>query len=156
MPFSASLQDQWKQFRVDPAERGSSIGGANTLGGSGGMLPREILKFSFSKTHIWRNLWENERTEMNQNLRWRCTCKKFETPNVKRVTTASLLKLYFCSLHKQKMNMDISSDSSSVRRRHSHWSILALQFWFALHRPCVRWGILTILDLELLYRYVIL
>ena len=39
--------------------------------------------------------------------------KKFETPNVKRVTTASLLKLYFCSLYKQKMDMDISSDSSS-------------------------------------------
>ena len=50
---------------------------------------------------------------MNQNLRWKCTRKKFETPNVKRVTTASLLKLYFCSLYKQKMDMDISSDSSS-------------------------------------------
>ena len=32
------------------------------------------------------------------------------------------------------------------RRRHSHWSILGLQCWFALHRPCVRRGIL---DLEL-------
>ena len=40
----------------DPAERGSSTGGASAVGGSGGMLPREILKFSFSKTHIWRNL----------------------------------------------------------------------------------------------------
>ena len=59
LPFSASLQDRWKQFIVDPAERGSSIGGVSTLGGSGGMLPREILKFGFSKTHIWRNLWEN-------------------------------------------------------------------------------------------------
>ena len=27
-----------------------------TVGGSGGMLPREILKFSFSKTHISRIL----------------------------------------------------------------------------------------------------
>ena len=52
LPFSASLQDRWKQFIVDPAERGSSIGGVSTLGGSGGMLPREILKFGFSKTHI--------------------------------------------------------------------------------------------------------
>ena len=50
---------------------------------------------------------------MNQNLRWKSTCKRFETPNVKRVTTASLLKLYFGSLYKQKMDMDISSDSSS-------------------------------------------
>ena len=28
-------------------------------------------------------------------------------------TTASLLKLFFCSLYKQKMDMDFSSDSSS-------------------------------------------
>ena len=32
---------------------------------------------------------------------------------LKKVTTASLLKLYFGSLYKQKMDMDISSDSSS-------------------------------------------
>ena len=35
----------------------------------------------------------NWRTEINQNLQWKCTCKRFETPNVKWVTTASLLKL---------------------------------------------------------------
>ena len=28
-------------------------------------------------------------------------------------TTASFLKLFFCSLYKQKMDMDFSSDSSS-------------------------------------------
>ena len=39
--------------------------------------------------------------------------QKFETANIKRVTTGSLLKLCFCSLYKQKMDMDISSDSSS-------------------------------------------
>ena len=37
--------------------------------------------------------------------------QEIREPNVKRVTTASLLKLYFCSLY--KMDMDISSDSSS-------------------------------------------
>ena len=40
---------------------------------------------------------------MNQNIRWKCTCNRFETSNVKRVTTASLLKLCFYSLYKQKM-----------------------------------------------------
>ena len=39
--------------------------------------------------------------------------QKIQTPDGKRVTTASLLKLYFCSLYKQKMDMDISSNSSS-------------------------------------------
>ena len=39
---------------------------------------------------------------MNQNLRWKCTCKTFETPNVRRVTTESLLKLCFYSWYKQK------------------------------------------------------
>ena len=56
LPFSASLHNRWEQFRVDPAERGSSAGGASTLGESGGMLSWKILKLSFSKTHIWRNL----------------------------------------------------------------------------------------------------
>ena len=32
--------------------RGLNAGGASTLGGSGGVFPREILKFSFSKTHV--------------------------------------------------------------------------------------------------------
>ena len=40
--------------------------------------------------------------------------QEIQAPNVKRVTAASLLKLYFCSLYKQKMDMDISSDSSSA------------------------------------------
>ena len=39
----------------------------NILGDSGGMLPREILKFSFSKMHIFHILRENEK--MNRNLR---------------------------------------------------------------------------------------
>ena len=30
----------------------SSAGGVSTLGGSGGILPRKILKFGFSKMHI--------------------------------------------------------------------------------------------------------
>ena len=40
--------------------------GASTPEGSGGMLPREIFKFSFFKPHIWRlkrvsrNVFRNE------------------------------------------------------------------------------------------------
>ena len=34
------------------AKIGSSARGASTLEGSGGMVPKEILKFSFSKIHI--------------------------------------------------------------------------------------------------------
>ena len=49
--MSESNQAERKQFRVGAAEMG-----ANTLEESGGMLPREILKFSFSKTHISRIL----------------------------------------------------------------------------------------------------
>ena len=43
---------------LSPAEKGSSAEGASTLGGSEGMLPREILKFSFSTMHILRILRE--------------------------------------------------------------------------------------------------
>ena len=53
------VQARRKQFRVSPAQTVSSAEGASRLGGSGGMLPREILKFSFSKTHILRILREN-------------------------------------------------------------------------------------------------
>ena len=52
-------QARRKQLKVGTAKIGSSAEGASTLGGSGGMLPREILQFSFSKMHIWRILWEN-------------------------------------------------------------------------------------------------
>ena len=55
------FQARWKQYRVGPTKIGSSAEGAGTLEGSGGMLPRENLKFSFSKIHIWRILRENER-----------------------------------------------------------------------------------------------
>ena len=48
---SQSNHAQRKLIRVGAAEMGVS-----TLGGSGGMLSREILKFSFSKTHISRIL----------------------------------------------------------------------------------------------------
>ena len=48
-----------KQFRVGPAKIGSNADGASTLGGSGGMHPQKILKFSFSKMRIWRILREN-------------------------------------------------------------------------------------------------
>ena len=48
-----------KQFRVGLAKIGWSAEGASKLGGSGSMLPWEILKFSFSKMHIWRILREN-------------------------------------------------------------------------------------------------
>ena len=53
------LQARRKQYRVDPTKIGSSAKGAGTLEGFGGMVPREILKFSFSKIHIWRILREN-------------------------------------------------------------------------------------------------
>ena len=43
-----------KQFRVGPAKIGSSAAGASILGGSGGMVPLEILKISLFKMHIWR------------------------------------------------------------------------------------------------------
>ena len=46
-------------YRVLPI--GSSARGASTLGGSGGMLPREFLKFSFSKMHILHILREIQR-----------------------------------------------------------------------------------------------
>ena len=48
-----------KQFRIGPAKIKSSAESASTLGGSGGMLPRKILKFIFSKMCIWRILREN-------------------------------------------------------------------------------------------------
>ena len=51
--FNIDGHQAWrKQYRVDPTKIGSSAKGAGTLEGSGGMLPREILKFSFSKIHI--------------------------------------------------------------------------------------------------------
>ena len=45
-------------FRVSQEKIISSAEGASTLGGSGGMFPQEILKFSFSKVHILRILRE--------------------------------------------------------------------------------------------------
>ena len=48
-----------KQFRVSPAQIVSRAEGASRLGGSRGMVPREIFKFSFSKIYIWRILREN-------------------------------------------------------------------------------------------------
>ena len=54
-----SFQARRKQFRVGPAKIGWTAEGASKLGGSGGMLSREILKFSFFKMHIWRILREN-------------------------------------------------------------------------------------------------
>ena len=60
--MSQSKQAKREQFRVSEAEIGASADGASTLGGgggSGGMLPREIFRFGFSKTHISRILWEN-------------------------------------------------------------------------------------------------
>ena len=39
--------------------------------------------------------------KISQNLPWKCTCKRFETPIVKRLATASLLKLRFYCLYKQ-------------------------------------------------------
>ena len=62
---SQSNQTQRKQFRSDVAEMEVS-----TLGGSGGMLPRKIVKFSFSKMHISRILWENW-----QKDEWKITLK---------------------------------------------------------------------------------
>ena len=46
--------------------------------------------------------------------------------------------------------MDISSDSSSSDEDTATGAYWDSNVWFALHRPCVRRGILTILDLEVL------
>ena len=54
-----AIQARRKQYRVDPTKIGLSAKGAGTVEGSGGMLPREILKCSFSKIHIWHILREN-------------------------------------------------------------------------------------------------
>ena len=60
-PCDCCDQARRKKFRVAPAKIGSSTEGTGTLGGSGGMLAQEVLKFSFSKMHIWRILRENSR-----------------------------------------------------------------------------------------------
>ena len=54
-----AVQARQKQFRVGPAKIGSSTDGASRVGEYWGMVPQEILKFSFSKTHIWRILCEH-------------------------------------------------------------------------------------------------
>ena len=47
---NVTLTVTWrKQFRVSGTKIGLSAEGASTLGESGGMVPREILKLSFSK-----------------------------------------------------------------------------------------------------------
>ena len=60
-------QARRKQFRVSRIKIRWSAEGTNTLGGSKGMLPREILKLSFSEKHIFsysqRDFNENKRTE---------------------------------------------------------------------------------------------
>ena len=54
-PDGSSLElVRLKWFRIEWRAEGAS-----TLGRSGGMLPREILRFNFSKMHIWRILREN-------------------------------------------------------------------------------------------------
>ena len=53
------FQARQKQYRVDPTKIGLSAQGVGTLEGSRGMLPREMLTFSFSKINIWRILREN-------------------------------------------------------------------------------------------------
>ena len=45
--------------RVSPAKAGSRAEDASTLRESGDMLPREVLKLSFSKMHILHILREN-------------------------------------------------------------------------------------------------
>ena len=57
--MSFAGQARRKQFRVGPAIIGSCVERASRLERSGGMVPREILKFSFSKMHIWCTLGEN-------------------------------------------------------------------------------------------------
>ena len=61
----------WLLPIVSLAKMGSSAEGANTLGRSGGMLRQEVLKFSFSKMHIWRILRERINENLNRNLRWK-------------------------------------------------------------------------------------
>ena len=61
--WMALTQARRKEFRVGPAKIGAS-----TLGGSGGMLPREILKFSFSKI-TFGAFSERIKKKTNQNLR---------------------------------------------------------------------------------------
>ena len=53
------FQTRRKQFRVGLAKIGLSGESASILEASGGTLPREILKFSFSKIYIGRILREN-------------------------------------------------------------------------------------------------
>ena len=50
-------QTRRKQFRFDPAKIVSSVAGASTVG----EYPREILKFYFSKMHIWQFLGKSYR-----------------------------------------------------------------------------------------------
>ena len=56
---STTVETRQKQFRVGPAKIWSSAEGASALERSRCMLPGEILKFIFSKMHVWRILREN-------------------------------------------------------------------------------------------------
>ena len=44
----------------------------NTQGGSGNMLPGEILKLSFSKMHIFHIVRENEKNESKLTVKIAC------------------------------------------------------------------------------------
>ena len=73
-----------------PAEAVQSWSGSNRIerrgreytegggGGSGGMVPREILKISFSMMHIWRILTENLRKN-EQKLTVKTACVQLQT-----------------------------------------------------------------------------
>ena len=59
MASCIQLQARRKQYRVYPTRMGSSAKGAGLLEGSGGMLPREILKFlAHSQRELTRKLTE--------------------------------------------------------------------------------------------------
>ena len=104
-------------------------------------IPREILKFSFSKTHIWRNLWENIRTEMNQNLWWKCTCKSSRHHMLKEWL---LQAFYSCVFVKRWIWISAVTLLQTKTQPLEHTG--TPNCWFPLHRPCVRRGIL---DLEI-------
>ena len=61
----------WLLPIVSMAKIVSSAEGAITLGGTGDMLPGEILKFSFSKMQVWRILRERINEKLNRNLQWK-------------------------------------------------------------------------------------
>ena len=126
------------QFIVDPAERGSSAGGASTLGGgSGGMPPGKFwnlasLKRTFGAISVRIN-----------KLKWAETygenahARNSKHQMLNRWLPRKACKAVFLFSIQAKDDMDISLSDSSSSDEDTF-----------LYRPCVRRGIL---DLELFF-----